>query len=464
MIANIKSIGIILFCLSNFLKPDFLSSQWSYQSTVQGLGSYPSISVYSPNGLITAGGPNGIPKVLKSTNGGVNWIDISGNLNGPELYCVWAVNENLIFAGDGGANGGTGGNAKLWKTTNGGLYWSVVLTTGGTFGCFNGIVFSRTNPLFGIAQSDPPTSSGNHFLTRTIDGGNTWNLQDVITSGSFACGNSVFCYDSLLYGWGLSVTSTPRIMFTTNGGVNWNISETNFSGNSYITGAMFIAGKNLGFAASNSHLPSLSRTTNGGLNWIPYNTGIFVSSLNFCRLKWVNGTNVCYLTSETGINGCIGKSTNEGLNWSAMTTNSIMNIINMDLIYTGGNVYAYAINPDGDVIRVQDPVVNIENSINNVPTQYYLHQNYPNPFNPVTTITFQIPSREGWQPKADGVGFVTLKVFDVRGREVETLVNENLAPGSYSIIFDASKYPSGVYFYKLSVKDMILSKRMILLK
>jgi hypothetical protein len=88
------------------------------------------------------------------------------------------------------------------------------------------------------------------------------------------------------------------------------------------------------------------------------------------------------------------------------------------------------------------------------PTDYKLYQNYPNPFNPVTNIIYQIPKS----------GLVQLKVFDLLGSEVAELVNEEKAEGSYSINFDASNLPSGVYIYSLRVNDYIQNNKMTLLK
>jgi hypothetical protein len=88
-------------------------------------------------------------------------------------------------------------------------------------------------------------------------------------------------------------------------------------------------------------------------------------------------------------------------------------------------------------------------------------QNYPNPFNPSTNIKFQIPSSKlgfgNWN-----LGFVSLKVFDVLGREVATLVNENLPAGSYQVTFNAEGLASGVYFYRLQTGALSETKRMIL--
>jgi PKD repeat protein len=100
------------------------------------------------------------------------------------------------------------------------------------------------------------------------------------------------------------------------------------------------------------------------------------------------------------------------------------------------------------------PWLAIEPSGGEIPEEYSLSQNYPNPFNPVTSIGFNIPKE----------GFVTLIIFDITGKEVETLINEELNPGSYSVNWYASNYPSGVYFYKLSSGSFTDVKKMVLIK
>lgn len=90
----------------------------------------------------------------------------------------------------------------------------------------------------------------------------------------------------------------------------------------------------------------------------------------------------------------------------------------------------------------------------NVPLKFELYQNYPNPFNPETIIRFDLPETQ----------FVILKIFDVHGREIETLVNENLNAGIYTIKFDASDLSSGIYFYKLITPKFTKTQKMILMK
>ena len=90
----------------------------------------------------------------------------------------------------------------------------------------------------------------------------------------------------------------------------------------------------------------------------------------------------------------------------------------------------------------------------NRPSSFELNQNYPNPFNPSTTISFSLPTKS----------FVTLKIFDVMGKEVSDIVSEELLPGNYSQQWDASNMPSGVYFYRLQAGSFTETKRLVLMK
>ncbi len=89
-----------------------------------------------------------------------------------------------------------------------------------------------------------------------------------------------------------------------------------------------------------------------------------------------------------------------------------------------------------------------------LPRGFRLDQNYPNPFNPMTTLAFAIPHR----------AHVTLKVFDLLGRAVSTLVDKALGPGAYKVVFDAEDLPSGVYFYRIEAEAFVQTKKLILLK
>jgi hypothetical protein len=89
-----------------------------------------------------------------------------------------------------------------------------------------------------------------------------------------------------------------------------------------------------------------------------------------------------------------------------------------------------------------------------VPKSIMLNQNYPNPFNPSTTISFSLPSK----------AIVSLKIYDVLGREIETLVFNELSSGTHSVQWNAMRFPSGIYFYRLQTDSYAKTKRLLLLK
>jgi len=152
---------------------------------------------------------------------------------------------------------------------------------------------------------------------------------------------------------------------------------------------------------------------------------------------------ICYNNTTGSTNSLVKSSNLPGKTWS----NSVDNDNGCSL--TGGTVrnsrpnFYFHYMPAGSV-RSKGKIIN----------DYKLYQNYPNPFNPVTRIDFDILKN----------GYVSLKVFDLLGREVKSLVNENLQPGSFSVDFDASELSSGIYFYKIETEGYAEVKKMILFK
>ena len=122
-----------------------------------------------------------------------------------------------------------------------------------------------------------------------------------------------------------------------------------------------------------------------------------------------------------------------------------MQFVNQNLGYAGGAL--------GSFFRYGPPIGIGENG-NNTPSVFALKQNYPNPFNPVTTIEYSVPSS----------AFVTIKVFDVMGREIAELVNGKKSTGNYIVQFDAKDLNSGIYFYTLETNGFKETKKMLLNK
>ncbi len=101
----------------------------------------------------------------------------------------------------------------------------------------------------------------------------------------------------------------------------------------------------------------------------------------------------------------------------------------------------------------------VQNISTSIPREFKLYQNYPNPFNPVTKIRFDVPKING-----DMTRNVKLLIYDILGREIAMLFNQELEPGSYKIDLDAARYPSGLYFYKLVTHGFTDTKKMLVIK
>ena len=107
-----------------------------------------------------------------------------------------------------------------------------------------------------------------------------------------------------------------------------------------------------------------------------------------------------------------------------------------------------------DTLYLNNTVSVEEQGFLGIPKEFNLSQNYPNPFNPVTRIRYSIPQ----------TSFVTIKVYDILGSEVATLINEEKPAGNYEVEFQAESLPSGVYLYKLQTGSFVATKKMLLLK
>ena len=443
----------VIFCNISF-------SQWTQVGQLPDLG-FARISVVDSNIIWATGDLTATPVLYRSVDGGINWSSIPTQGLPFFLTCLAAKDSLSAFVADVGSNNYAGGNAKLFKTTDAGQNWILIDSTGGTLGFFDDIVFSKSNPQFGLALSDPPDGAGNPFyLYKTTNGGVDWILTNppgVINN--FGLLNAAFAIDEQFYGFQLINinTNTADSYITSNGGNNWFTGGETMPLFNYGSGEdiVFNDDKLTGIMISIDYLPNIKRTTDGGVNWETVNTLSDISGS--CNASWVSGTNTVFICADNSTsNKNILRSDDGGSNWVSQSTNPIQNIKEMDNVRYDNIVVLYSASSSGEILKSRQTIqpVGVEEIGSSILNDFLLLQNYPNPFNPSTKITYSIPNKS----------FVTLKVYDPLGSVVAELVSEEKEAGKYEIEFNASDLSSGVYIYRLSANEVVFTRKMILLR
>lgn len=412
---NFSSVNIgYLAGYPNSLKSTDGGNNWFYVSSVTN--EHLQAIVFSDTSLGVAVGNNGM--ILRTSNSGNSWI-VQSPVNSNRLNNVTSVNNNTLLA--------AGNSGTIIISANSGLNWSI-----------------RTSPVnedfYSSAFIDPNTgfiSGSNGVILKTINSGGNWVQQ---TSGTSLKLNCIRFLNSVT---GFSCGENGLLIRTTDSGVTWNSVNLGVSNNLkslfFIDNSGFLAGSN-GF---------LSKTTNSGNNWLTQSTqaGGDINSVYFSSL-------------DTGVlafsGGSVKVTSNGGVNWYQTSIQNGSTNFSLNSVCLQNNKKGFIAGNYGIILKANgffSPIIGIQNNSSNLQS-FSLSQNYPNPFNPVTNIKFNIPKS----------GFVKITVFDMLGREVTSIVNESMQPGSYNVDWDASNYSSGVYFYKLETEGFVESKKMVLLK
>jgi photosystem II stability/assembly factor-like uncharacterized protein len=422
-----RSISILLILL--FL-PAAAFSQW--QTLNSGTSANLRAIYFTNPSTGFAAGSGGT--LIKTTNSGISWAPLSSGLSS-DINSVYFYNATTGLA--------CGNSGNIIITTNAGSSW-------------NPVVSGVTDNLYAISffnYSNGVCSGSSGTLLYTTSGGLNW----VVAVNGFLSSYYAIHMPSAAnaIAGGVNTIFQPLIARTTDGGANWNYSSFYLNSNEGNIRGIYFVDPSTGFAVSNvwNGQGAISYTSNGGINWA---TQLFTHALNSITFP---GSITGY---TVGSNGYILKTTDAGTSWvpQASGVTSVLRSV----AFTD-SLLGFAAGDGGVIIKTTNGgITSVTEVSNHIPGDYQLSQNYPNPFNPVTKIKFQIPLSRGVSALGGRGVLSSLVIFDVMGREVSTLVNQHLNPGTYEVNWDASNYPSGVYVYKLTSGDFTDSKRMILIK
>jgi photosystem II stability/assembly factor-like uncharacterized protein len=414
MFTRVKSAGDVLLAgtfLSLYRSVDS-GTTWESVNFNFNRESITHVAAYGSN--VFAGFLGG---AFTSYNCGDVWLE---SFNNRERHGIRAldISENILYAGMF--------DHRLLKSSDNGLTWCEIPSDAPGGFRITAIDVKGEQILFGVTRNSAPVGGGIHYSS---DNGLNWSVLGGSKNGvtDVAINNNYLYVASPLYLRGKDVSSSEWDTL-----INYKTNGIEIS-NNYI------------FAYT---AQGLKRSSDNGVTWVDITNGLDTSN-SFNDMLYFN--NRLYIAFDS-----IFVSTNDGDRWYSinygLSDSTITKIAANDkyiFAATGSGVWRCPI----DII-VKSPLIN-----SNVPGKYYLSQNYPNPFNPSTKIKFSIPPSKG----ARGM-IARLCIYDILGREIAVLVNEGLKPGTYEVEWDASSYPSGVYFYKLNTGNYRDTKKMVLLK
>ena len=407
-------------------------------------------------------------EIFSEPGAGITWQQqLSGT-----AYDLWSV----YFIND--LTGWTVGNEGTIVTTHdGGQTWQQQNSsiTAEMFGVF----FSDENNGWAVGREGS--------ILHTINGGNQWIAQN---SGTNLTLRSVTFIDNT-QGW--TVGENGIILHTMDGGINWQ--SQNSSTTSYLDEVDFVDA-NHGWVACSGLDGTILSTNNGGASWqiqyVPTQDRIYTLDFVDQNTGWVGTTGVevlkttdggsswtlqyqnslypydvfnamCFIDQNygwaVGYDGRITSTDDGGNTWTEQTSgvhNYLTAVCFVD------QYHGWVVGKEGLILKAKSAITSIGNhsiSRKTTPDKFFLFNNYPNPFNPVTTIQYDVPHTTR----------VVIKIYDMLGQQVKTLVDEAQAPGRKSVIWDGRNdngviVGSGIYFYRLQSSNILRTKKMMLMR
>jgi photosystem II stability/assembly factor-like uncharacterized protein len=387
-----------------------------------------------------------------TTNGGLSWIFTKGGDGGG--VAIDPFSALYIYSTSGVWNGSWA--FKRYKSIDRGLTWEETNTgVDPSDQWYTKMRSDRNTPSITLYHN-----SGPHVYT-SDDNADSWSKLNNIPFPASIRDISVSRYSpsgTIIYAALNSATVGQRLRVYDGGSFH----ERSFglpSGEQIRRVATHLTNNTTAYALMNGYASGqkVYRTTNRGLNWVNISGDMPDVPLGDL-IPHLTDNNRLYLGTQMG---CY-RTTNAGVNWhrwnNGMPESAIITEMKwIDSTLENGRFYVVAGTYGSSLwardISGDDPI-GIVSVSGNIPQAFKLNQNYPNPFNPKTNIIFDVAKSTN----------VKITVYDISGKEVTILVNELMQPGSYKTDWDASKFASGIYFYKIETEGFVDTKKMMLVK
>lgn len=375
------------------------------------------------------------------------WNEIYG---GDGFYCLYdPTNAQFMYASS--QNGGLG------RSTNGGASF---------MGATSGLDLTYTNWMtpYAIDKRNPAKIyAGTYKIHRSTNRMQSWtaispdlanahvqNLGTITTIETTSDTNVIYCG-----------TDDANVWVTTNGGGNWTKINnglprrwvTRVAAHPTNPALCYVTLSGYKIDSTGSHI---YRSTNYGNTWTSISTNLPNAPINDVIVYPIEPA--LFIATDVGVM----MTSTAGTNWGVLGGASLpSNVPVHDLTFHLGShrLIAWTHGRGAFSITVP-PFAGVHNIGTEIPGSFKLHQNYPNPFNPVTKIRFDIPS----YVRAIHESPVKLLIYDITGKEIATLVNEQLQAGSYEVTWDANAFASGVFYCNLTIGNLMKTKKMLLIK
>ena len=364
------------------------------------------------DGYIFAGTDRG---VFRTTDNGEVWVEINNGIPSGlrEVYSLAISHGGTIFIGT--RYGG------IFKSTDNGDDW---------LESNNGLITDKVYSL-AINSSDHIFAGTDAGVCRSTDNGESWIEKNNGISGPEILSLSI---NSLGY---IFAGTNYKICKSTNNGENWITLNNGLPNSLYLS--LAINSNDLIFAST---FYLIFQSTDSGENWD--------TLASFGASDLIINSND-HIFAGHGYNG-VYRSTNNGIDWITINYGLTDTSIYSLLIGLDGHIFTGTFS--GLVFRSINSTTLVASEDANIPSAFSLGQNYPNPFNPRTKIKYSVPQ----------MSFITINVYDILGKIVATLINEEKPIGNYEIEFDAINFSSGVYFYRIQAGNFINTKKLLLIK